>query len=361
MIICSPQLGISPEAILGGEINDREVLKNHAQIGVKVDIILPFGKKHDQIDNWSIYSLPVPFVYPPWTFNFWIFPYLFYIYLKDKFDILKIHSPRFVGPAALFFKIFAPKVKLFVVYHHLENGFISELIDRMLISRCDYVVAVSQNTKEEIIKKYSILQDKVRVIYLNGLDPKCQPLDKSKQLINRYKLNNSNVLVYLGQLIPRKNVRFLLDVIKKLPSDWKLLICGSGSERKKLETDAKLMELGDRVIFAGRISEDEKVAHFNLADIFVCPSRKEGFGIVLIEAMACGKPVLATNLKVFSEIITMGENGYLEELDSEKWVNRILNIKSHSQTKLIKKAAIKAGQFNWKISVKELFSYLQSR
>lgn len=361
MIICSPQLGISPDAILGGEVNDREVLKNLAQMGVKIDIILPLGKKHDKIDNWSIYSLPIPIVYPSWTFNFWILPYLFYIYSKNKFEILKIHSPRFVGPAALLFKLFVPKVKLLTVYHHLENGLISELTDRMLIMRCDYVVAVSQTTKEEIINKYSISPDKVQVIYLHGLDAKCHPSGKNKQLISRYMLKNSKVLVYFGQLIPRKNVGFLFDVIKQLPSDWKLLICGSGPDRQKLEADAKLMKLHERVIFAGRIPENEKVAHFNLADIFVCPSKKEGFGLVLIEAMACGKPVLATNLKVFSEIITTGEMGYLEELDPQKWANRILWINSHPQDKLIRGAIQKVKQYDWTSSTKQLFQYIENK
>src|SRR3990167_3249711 len=68
MIVCSPQLGISPGSNLGGEVYDREILKGLDAIGVETLIILPFGKKHPHLKHAKMYSLPTPFVYPPWLF-----------------------------------------------------------------------------------------------------------------------------------------------------------------------------------------------------------------------------------------------------------------------------------------------------
>ncbi|MBI3558891.1 glycosyltransferase family 4 protein [Candidatus Gottesmanbacteria bacterium] len=308
MIICSPQLGLSPESNLGGEVHDREMLKALDGLGIETLIILPFGKRHPVFKHAKIYFLPISFVYPPYLFNFLILPYLFFLYWKYQFDILRVHSPYFVGFGALIFKIFFPRVKIVVTYHHVEPKY--KIFDNYLLNKFDLVTVVSEETKKELGKG---------MVIPNGIDPKYKPQLKNQKLLEKYNIKNKKVLLYLGRLIERKNIPFLFKIIKKLSNDYILLICGDGPLSDNLEKTAP-----EKVIFTGRISEEQKVDYYNLADVFVYPSLKEGYGLSVAEAIACGKPVVASNVPIV----------FHTPLDVDVWIREIRDVK-FSKTTLI--------------------------
>ena len=104
-------------------------------------------------------------------------------------------------------------------------------------------------------------------------------------------------------------------VVQKVPNA-KLIVAGKGVEREKLEKLAINLKLEGKVIFTGFVSEDEKWDLLKRCDVFVLPSIVEAFGIAVIEAMACGKPVIATRIGPFPEIIRDGETGILVPLHS---------------------------------------------
>ena len=89
------------------------------------------------------------------------------------------------------------------------------------------------------------------------------------------------------------------------------MIVGDGSDRARLEQKARELGLGDRVIFAGRISEEEKPDHYRLADAYVMPSSGEGFGIVFLEALACGIPVIGSKIDGSRDALRDGRLGIL--------------------------------------------------
>jgi glycosyltransferase involved in cell wall biosynthesis len=91
--------------------------------------------------------------------------------------------------------------------------------------------------------------------------------------------------------------------------DLAYLVCGDGSDRARLEAKAKQLGIADSVIFTGYVPEEEKVDHYRLADCFLLAGWGEGFGIVLIEAMACGVPAIASNLDASSEAVGDGTLG----------------------------------------------------
>lgn len=307
MIVCSPQLGISPESGLGGEVYDRETLKALDNLGVKTLIVLPFWKKHPTFKHARIFWLPVPFVYPPWLFNFLVLPYLFFLQWKYKFNVLRVHSPYFVGPVAIFFKLFFPKVKIVVSYLHLENdNNLYNFVDKILINKYSLITTISETTQKDLFNKFNVNSSVIPC----GVDPKYKLKPKNKKIIEKYGLKNKKVLLYLGQLIQRKNIPFLFKVIKKLPEDYILMICGDGPLRGQLEVEAP-----KGVIFTGKIPEDEKVDYYNLADVFVYPSLKEGFGLSVAEVLACGKSVLASNVPIVDNI----------PLNVQIWTKAILN------------------------------------
>ena len=110
IVICSPELGLSPTSNLGGEVYDREIIRELCSQGVKVITILPKKKPFISHKNLKVYYLPFASIWPPYLFNFLIIPWLFWLYRKYKFNILRIHSPYFVGFAAYLFKLFFPTV-----------------------------------------------------------------------------------------------------------------------------------------------------------------------------------------------------------------------------------------------------------
>lgn len=321
MIICCPQLGLSPESNLGGEVYDREILTALDKLGVESLIILPFGKKHPKFKNAKIYFLPIPFVYPPWLFNFLVLPYLIFLKHKYKFDILRVHDPHFIGFGAVLFKKIFNTTKLNFSYLHLEseNKFWTWL-DRKLLPSCDLITTISESSKKEIVDDLEVESGRIEISTC-GVDIKYHPKEKNKELISKYALENKKVLLYLGQLIPRKNLPFLLKIIGKLPQDYKLLICGDGPLKNNLEEIIEKSDLRDKVILTGKVAEDLKVDYYNLADVFVYPSAKEGFGLSVCEALSCGKKVIATNIPVFNEIKSRGI--VLLSLNPTLWVTEI--------------------------------------
>lgn len=125
---------------------------------------------------------------------------------------------------------------------------------------------------------------------------------------------NSIYLVSIGRLIKRKGFEYLIQALAILSEkgiDLRLILIGDGPERTALEALAAETGVSDHVLFAGRVDDKTKFLYLSASDIFVLPSIHEGFGIVLLEAMSCSLPVVATNRGGQTEIIKDGRNGTL--------------------------------------------------
>ena len=138
---------------------------------------------------------------------------------------------------------------------------------------------------------------------------------KRADLLDRYGLQGRTVLMTLARLSPDERYKGLDEVMEALPNlaethpDIAYLICGSGADRDRLETKAASLGVADRVVFAGYVPEEEKADHYRLADAFVMPGWGEGFGIVYLEALACGVPVVASSADASHEAVLDGELG----------------------------------------------------
>ena len=142
------------------------------------------------------------------------------------------------------------------------------------------------------------------------------PGEKSAALLARYSLQNRTVLLTLGRLAEEERYKGFDEVLEVLPvlardvPDVTYMIVGDGPDRARLE-QRRRNDSTDRVIFAGRISEEEKADHYRLADIYVMPSSGEGFGIVHLEAMACGIPVIGSKIDGSRDALRNGRLGIL--------------------------------------------------
>jgi glycosyltransferase involved in cell wall biosynthesis len=128
---------------------------------------------------------------------------------------------------------------------------------------------------------------------------------------------NGRVLLSVGHLIERKGHDLVIDALTSLP-DWTLLIVGEGPLRGKLQNRAIIGGLGNRVRLVGAVPQDELIDYYNAADILVLASTREGMANVLLEAAACGTPVIATRAEGSAEVISEPEMGrLLRERSSE--------------------------------------------
>ncbi len=138
-------------------------------------------------------------------------------------------------------------------------------------------------------------------------------------------MHKKKVLLFLGGLKKRKNPVFLINLFKRLNNkDLVLIIAGDGPLRKEMQSRTKKNALSDRVIFTGFVSENKKTDFYNLADIVLLPSLKEGFGMIAAEAGACGKTVIASDNSSLKEIIINGKTGFLAKTnDIDDWIKKI--------------------------------------
>lgn len=166
------------------------------------------------------------------------------------------------------------------------------------IRQVDLVIAVSRFTREKVLGWSGIEPHRVKVVpnavHLEQYSQRAKP----SYLVERYGLEGKLVLLTLGRLPGDEQYKGQDRIIKLLPKlidefpNLVYVIAGDGSDRARLEALVEAMGLRRRVVFTGKISEEEKIDHYNLADAFAMPSMSEGFGFVFLEAAACGVPVL---------------------------------------------------------------------
>lgn len=140
---------------------------------------------------------------------------------------------------------------------------------------------------------------------------------RSEELLQRYGLRDRKVLLTFSRLPSAERYKGVDEVLAVLPTlikghpDLVYLVAGDGDDRPRLQAKARELGLEPQVVFAGFVAEHEKADHYRLADVFALPGRGEGFGFVLLEAMACGVPAVGSVLDGSREALLDGELGEL--------------------------------------------------
>jgi len=146
---------------------------------------------------------------------------------------------------------------------------------------------------------------------------------KDSGLLRKYGLEEKKVIVTCGRLESRERYKGIDEVIEVLPvlankiPDVAYLVMGDGDDRDRLSRKARDLGVSDRVVFAGYVPEHQKADHYRLGDVYAMPSRGEGFGIVFLEAMACGLPVVGSAIDGGREALRGGELGILVNPDAK--------------------------------------------
>ena len=173
-------------------------------------------------------------------------------------------------------------------------------------------------------------------------------------------------LLFVGRLEKRKGLKYLLGAFSRLKWDWpdlRLLVVGAGTPD---EDSYRIM--GERnlkdVEFLGRVSDEDKARYFKSADIFCSPATgRESFGIVLLEAMAAGKPVVATNIDGYASVITDGEEGLLvPPKKDEALADAIATLLDDPglRASLAERGQKKANEYRWEIVAGKVMGYYEA-
>lgn len=301
----------------------------------KIEQVIPFDT--------SIYGIKEQFKFPYKKLR------------KLKPDIL--HIPHYNIP--IFYR-----GKMIVTIHDLTHLVLPEFLPNkfakiyakfmiwLAIKKSSKILTVSNNTKKDLINYFKVDPNKIEVIYIGaGKEFKRKKEEEYKYLYKKYDIDKSKkILMYVGNLKPHKNLEKLLEAFAILNNkeQYRLLLVGKAfSNYNNLNAKEKKLQIDKYVIHTGIVNQKELVDLYNLTDLFVFPSLYEGFGLPVVEALACGTPVIASNTSSIPEV---GGNviGYFNPTNSidiknkiEEYINK--KITENDRNEYIKRAKL----FDW--------------
>ena len=284
---------------------------------------------------------------------------------EEDVDIVFSTIPRVNTIAILATRLSFTKAKIVVrEASNLDGGIIERIKLRafgFIYKLSDQVISLSEGVKKNLVERYKLNQDDIKVIY-NPIDLKnIREKIKANQLKPEYqaffKPDRKN-LINVGRLVSQKDQATLIKSFAKVNQkiDSRLIILGEGPLEAELKNLAKVLSVSDYVHFVG--FQDNPYSFLEAADVFVLTSTYEGFGHVLAEALATGTPVVSTNCKSGpSEVLENGEYGRLAEVgnidDIAENILTTLNLSSHALNDIIDKGYQRAQFFNAEDIVKQ--------
>jgi len=263
--------------------------------------------------------------------------------------------------------------KVITVVHDLAFVHYPEFVDRKnqkylsafvgpSLEESDHVVAVSEATKRDVIKTFAIQSERISVVP-NAVDHnKFKRVETSKEIAHHYQLPERYIL-FVGTIEPRKDLPTLIEAHKMLPIDirknYPLVIAGMNGWVEELNDEvARYCQTGEAIL-TGYIDGDDLPEIYSGASLFVLPSVFEGFGIPLLEAMACGVPVIGADNSSIPEVV--GSAGLLfqtgNKADLADKMKKILMSKSIANS-LIDKGYAQSKKYTWENSAKELIKVI---
>lgn len=223
-----------------------------------------------------------------------------------------------------------------------------------ILSNCDGIITVSNYSRQDIGKAFNFPLEKIFVTHLAAEDI-YRPLDKSscKNILkSKYGIDN-DFLLYVGGFSPRKNIVGLIEafsrLISKYKKDIKLVIVGrQGKSYSTYKNRAQELHIEDNVLFPGFIPIEDLPLFYNASELLAYPSFYEGFGLPPVEAMACGTPVIASNVTSIPEVL--GDSAIfinpqnIDELSSS--MIRVLSDENFREN-MILKGLVRSSELNW--------------
>ena len=222
---------------------------------------------------------------------------------KDT-DLILFHFPCFQPEIDFLFKDKYKKIKKICFYHGhvIGQGLLSvlynKIITRRFLDAMDIIIVTSPNIKNSsfLLRDY---QEKIEVIplFVNLKHFYYREDNKRKFLLNKFKNKKEKIVMYIGRLGRYKGLNYLVKSYKYLDKEIGIVIIGEGPKEKEIKKLVDDLNLSKDILFLNHVPYSELPSYYSAADVFVLPSDSgEAFGLVAIEAMACGIPVITTEL-----------------------------------------------------------------
>ena len=246
------------------------------------------------------------------------------------------------------------------LYHPLERVY-QKISHRLVIARADKIIAVSKSTADDIAEYFPQAKNKIKVIY-NGWDKdKCQPVDLATKNKMRDKYNLPDKFIfYIGRIETKKNIQNLIKAFALLKNkDYHLVLAGRPGNYGYQEIISLAEKNKDRIHFLGHVPDEDYQRLIATADIFAFPSKFEGFGIPILEAMGCGVPVIASDIPVLKEV---GDQAAIyfnpdSDLDLAEKLDSLIS-DSALQQNLRGRGLMQAAKFSWEKCARETLAYI---
>lgn len=353
----------------GGEKRAKEVTSRLADRGHAVTVAC--GRTDQGLSKWTThqgclirhikcapeYVLQFPrigFYLPRYLFAFTSLPVLCYLLFAEDYDVVVENMTPYPTLTVVLAKLFG--VPIVAVQHEFHGNNATEMYDPVtgriqllvqnLLRLFDYdrVIVPTRYVRAQL-SAYGVPWGRIEVVP-NGINYERFARDTNDRDRKR--------LVTVSRLGTRKGVDDVIRAfatVREVHPDATLDIVGSGPERDSLEELARRLDVDEGITFHGYVSHERKVELLNRADLFLFASRQEGFGLVLLEAMAAGLPVVARELPVYHDFFKDGANGYLVEDDRAETAlgDRTVELLEYqSRTRQIRKHNERtAEQYGW--------------
>ena len=200
----------------------------------------------------------------------------------------------------------------------------SSWIEKTAIEMADAIIAVSEETKEDVLKFFDVDEKKISVIY-NGIDLKEYTVTEDTSALIEYGVDPEKPYVlFVGRITRQKGIIHLMNAIKYIDPETQVVLCAGAPDTKEIAREMQegieqVRKTRDNVIWIDKMLDKKSVIQlYSHADVFCCPSIYEPFGIINIEAMACKTAVVASAVGGIKEVVVQGETGILVPLDQQK-------------------------------------------
>ena len=311
---------------------------------------------------------------PEWASGFLFLVETFLISLrilkKEKISLIHTHTPFLSIIAQALRRLFRiPIIHTVQALRWVEISLtqgnylkmrLYEIFEGFMFSREHIITISSQNMKE--LEKINIEKSRIRIIP-NGADiEKFKPISNSS--IRRKLEATEPSILFVGSLTKRKGIQYLIQampmILKQNPHTM-LFIIGTGPLKSELEQQTRLLNIQEHIRFLGEVDHENLPEYYSASDIFVLPSLHEGLGIVLLEAMACQRPVIGTKTGGITDLIIHNKNGLLVNLRSEVEIANAVSYLLKNEDERLKMGLagrrIVEREFTWQIVARKTRAY----
>lgn len=272
---------------------------------------------------------------------------------EGNFDVIHVHHPMLIGRTARYLS-WKYRVPMVFTYHtryeqYLHYIGLSKLKGimpayvRNYTKHCDMVIAPTPLMKE-YLEQIQPNAD-IRVLPTGLPNDSFFPEEKNSLRIRQELAGRKKYLFCtVARLAKEKNLVFLLNCMKILKDSWennfRLMFIGDGPYRSELEKRADKLGIKDEIVFVGKVPNREIKNYCHASDLFLFPSLSETQGIVLLESMAVGTPVIALRATGTQDVVINGENGYMTEVSEEEFTGKLMDILEKKEIDVLRQGAL---------------------